>query len=68
MAAKKNKQVNTAIARVLRDFANRVAAATPEQVREMRERLREQRQVVFVRTYTVQAHFRPARPRKGDAQ
>lgn len=39
-------------------------AATARAEREIRRKLREERQVIFVRTYTVPAHFRPAKPRK----
>lgn len=34
---------------------------------EVRRRWREERQLIFVKTYTVHAHFRPAKPRQPKA-
>lgn len=56
-------QLNAGIKQLLRMFEARIAKATPDQQREMRERLRDDRKLIFVRTYTVHAHFRPARGR-----
>lgn len=56
---------NTSISRLLRTFEARLKkCSTDELERLARKKLRDEHNVVFVRTYTVQAHFRPARPQK----
>lgn len=58
------QKFNTTIAKLLHDFEKRVKRCTkPELERLLRADLRDTHGLVFVKEYTVKAHFRPAKPK-----